>query len=323
MNTYNLERPLYLLQYEALLRRLPQRYTVYEKIEKDYQKYLSGFQGEESLNYILSFLNIHKEAFICRGLRFKTKDSNYYFQIDLLLVTPSFIYIGEVKNYSGRLTFEPHYGQMLQIKNEAVTTYPCPIQQAKRQATQLAQWLKLYSLPTIPLCAHVIISNPHTQISTHTPIPELYHAELLPEIIDSQQLLHSKRVLTKSQLQELEKLLRKENEEANHSLLKKYNLQPTDVMHAIRCPGCKARRLRRKRETWYCSSCNQKDDHVHLQALQDLAILNVGFHSLSVYRIFLSHVSRVTARKLIFPYVIHNGVPSKGRKYKLELNRFF
>lgn len=322
MNPFKLERPLYLYQYEALLRRLPQRHSKYATIKKDYHKYLTGFQGEESLDYILTIVNLHKEAFVCRGLRLKNKANDYFFQIDLLVVTPYFIYIGEVKNHTGKLIFEPDYGQMTQVKGEAAATFPCPLLQSKRQARQLKIWLCDHSFQEIPIYAHAMISNSHSQISSNTPIPELYHADLLPEMLDSLHLTNSKRIYTRSHLQKLEKLLKKENEEANHFLIEKYNLDSHEVIQTIYCPNCFSRRLRRFRKKWYCTSCREKDKQIHLEGLQDLALLNVGFQSLSTYRIFLAHTSAATAKELISPYVTANEYKCKGRKYKLDINKF-
>lgn len=322
MNTFKLERPLYLYQYEALLRRLPQRHPQYAHIEKDYRKYLTGFQGEESLDYILTMLNLPKEAFICRGLRLKNKANDYFFQIDLLIVTPHFLYIGEVKNHTGKLIFEPNYGQMIQLKGEASTTYPCPLQQSKRQGRQLKNWLSDNKFKEMPISAHAVISNPYTQISSNNPIPELYHADLLPEILDSLQLTYSKRIFTSIQMKKLESLLRKENEEANHFLLEKYNLPIYEVLNSIYCPHCFSRRLQRYRKQWYCTSCRARDNHIHLQGLQDLALLNVGYQSLSTYRKFLAHASAATVKGLISPFVLQNEYKCKGRKYKLELDKF-
>ncbi|TVP86570.1 MAG: NERD domain-containing protein [Alkalicoccus sp.] len=319
--TNEVEKPLYLEQYEALLRRLPERHSKYARAAADYQKYAAGFQGEENLTYTLAMLNLHKEAFIRRSLRLKSVSSDYYFQIDLLIVTPYFLYVGEVKNYSGKLLFEPHYGQLTQIKEEMTATFPCPIQQGKRQARQLTSWLEQHGIKRLPVHSHVLLANPRTRISAENQIADLYHAALLPEVLDSLRLNHTKRVLTKEQISAMEKLFAKENAEGAYSLLERYNLKPQEILQSITCPSCSSRFLKRRRGGWDCTACGSSNQLLHVEALRDLALLYTGFHPLSVYRIFLGHISVNTTRKLLDPYVISKG-NRRSREYKVVLEKF-
>jgi hypothetical protein len=319
--TNDVEKPLYLEQYEALLRRLPERHPKYARASADYQKYAAGFQGEENLTYTLTMLNLHKEAFIRRGLRLKSVVNDYYFQIDLLIVTPCFLYIGEVKNYSGELLFEPHYGQVTQIKGETTATFPCPLQQGRRQARQLTTWLEQHGIKQLPVHSHVLLANPRTRISAEKQITDLYHAALLPEILDSLCLNHTKRVLTKKQIVGLEKLFAKENVEGTYSLLEKYDLRPQEILQSITCPSCSSRLLKRRRGGWDCTACGSKNQLLHVEALRDLALLYTDFHPLGMYRILLGHISVNTARKLLDPYVTVKG-NRRSREYKVVLEKF-
>jgi len=155
--------PLINLKLEALLRRIPTTHPKYLLIKENLAKRSSGYLGELSLNYPLSFLD-EKEYFIFHDLRLNISD--HYFQIDTLVITQKFILIIEVKHITGTLFFDQEFHQLIRTHNGEEAVFPDPITQIKRQMLQLKQWLSDKQIPAIPIVPLVVVSHPNAIIQT-------------------------------------------------------------------------------------------------------------------------------------------------------------
>ncbi len=141
---------------EAILRRISSNHPKRLMIESDLSKYWAGFNGEQALNYYLSFLD-EQEFTIFHDLRLK--NGEYYFQIDCLVLTAYFALIVEVKNMTGTLRFEPNFNQLIRSLNDREEGFPNPILQTKRQKLQLEKWLNKQHFLTIPIEILIVSSN--------------------------------------------------------------------------------------------------------------------------------------------------------------------
>lgn len=114
-----------ILALEALNRRIPELHPKKKYVEEDVRKSLAGFKGEMEVNRHL--VRLHNPAYrIFHGLRLSEMYEEH-FQMDFLLISPSFFLLIEVKNYAGELILERDYPQLIQIKNGVTTAYKDPI----------------------------------------------------------------------------------------------------------------------------------------------------------------------------------------------------
>lgn len=104
---------------DALLRRLPPQHEKYLQIESDLGKRRSGDFGENSIDYYLSQLSEIQDCIIVKGARLLL--NKHHFQMDTLLLFPSFFILLETKHLTGTLLFDPDYQQLIQIKKEDIT----------------------------------------------------------------------------------------------------------------------------------------------------------------------------------------------------------
>lgn len=120
-----------ILALEALNRRIPELHPKKKYVEEDVRKSLACFKGEMEVNRHL--VRLHNPAYrIFHGLRLSEMYEEH-FQMDFLLISPSFFLLIEVKNYAGELILERDYPQLIQIKNGVTTAYKDPIIQVIRQ----------------------------------------------------------------------------------------------------------------------------------------------------------------------------------------------
>ncbi|HEU5141363.1 MAG TPA: nuclease-related domain-containing protein, partial [Bacillales bacterium] len=136
--------PLTIRKRTALLRRLPPSHPKRPQIEKQLAKYNAGYRGERSIEYYLSFLP-EKQYHIFHDLRLTSGD--HFFQLDTLLVSPSFILILEVKNISGTLHFDNTFHQLIRTIEDRKEGFNDPLLQVEHQKTQLANWLSQHKFP--------------------------------------------------------------------------------------------------------------------------------------------------------------------------------
>src|SRR5690606_37882835 len=147
----------------ALLRRLPDYHTARKDLEFDLARHVKGYRGEKNLKYFLGMLP-NEKCKIFFDLRLKVND--YIFQIDTLIIFPSYILILEVKNFSGTIFFDKYSDQFTRIYQNVESSFPNPIFQIERHQLLLEKLFKEKNIPLMPIECLVIISDPNTKITT-------------------------------------------------------------------------------------------------------------------------------------------------------------
>lgn len=134
---------------EALRRRLKDNHDQAPLIEQEYAKILAGYRGEQSINYFLSFLP-QEQYHIFHDLRLPSLQNEYFFQMDILLLSRQFFLIIEVKNIAGSVTYDPSNQQLIQYHREKEIVYRDPFLQVQRQKQQLYKWIEKANITNPP-----------------------------------------------------------------------------------------------------------------------------------------------------------------------------
>ncbi|WP_407058295.1 nuclease-related domain-containing protein [Tigheibacillus jepli] len=72
-------------------------------------------------------------------------------QIDNLIITPHAIYIIEVKNFNGTITFDTVLNQFIRDDGRKEGGFHHPITQVELQASRLERWLEENNFPIVPI----------------------------------------------------------------------------------------------------------------------------------------------------------------------------
>ncbi|MGE8203542.1 nuclease-related domain-containing protein [Heyndrickxia sp. NPDC080065] len=258
----------------ALLRRTPSHHLKKRYIEEDLTKRKVGYRGEQTLKYYLEFIP-DNDYYIFHNIRLKC--GVHIFQIDTLILTPNFILIIEVKNYSGTLIFEKHSDQLIRIYQNKEEIFPNPIFQVQRHQIQLERLLKQYNLPTLPIEHIVIISNSSTQIKTSQNNLQIYEKVLHPEKIISkmEELINRyKEIKIKPHtLKKISQLLHSKHIPDIPNITKLFEIPKHEIIKGIQCPSCLNYPMIRKHGTWYCPICHDTSKDAHAQAILDYFLL--------------------------------------------------
>lgn len=124
--------PINLRKLKALKIRIPRNHPKEKEIKEDFAKNSAGYKGERELDYPLSFL-LGDVYSILHDLRLFS--DSYHFQIDALLLSPRFLLIIEVKNFSGTITFDSEFTQVIRSNAGKEKAFFDPILQVEAEGS--------------------------------------------------------------------------------------------------------------------------------------------------------------------------------------------
>lgn len=292
--------PIKIHKLEALLRRLSEKHPNRSRIEKEYMKRMTGYKGELSLEYYLSFLD--KNYYIFHDLRLKGR--KYFFQMDVLILTSKYILIIESKNISGTLIFDKEYNQLIRVSNGVEEGFQDPILQVKHQEYQLKQWLIDQFKLELPLESVVVITKPNAIIKKeggeqNSKLKVIKASNLIFEIEKLSNQNNDNKKISNKQLSQLSNALILHDKPNNPNILKEFNIQTKEILTGVYCDFCKKLSMIRAKGKWCCPYCQKTSKHAHLQALKDYYYLIGPSITNQNFRTFTNLKSRTTSYKLL------------------------
>lgn len=308
---------------EALNRRTSVHHPKKKHIEEDVRKSIAGFKGEMEVNRHLKRLH-NPDYMIFHGLRLSEMYGEH-FQMDFLIISPSFFLIIEVKNYAGEIFLERDYPQLIQIKNGVTTAYKDPIIQVVRQKNLFLEWLQLNDFPAIPIEHLVVIANQSAIIKAspkHFLIFDvLINSDYLSLKIEKLQQKYQSEKFRYKELLQLSNLLLKSDAPLQTNLLQKYNLNESELLNGVHCPQCFELPMLRKIGTWICNSCGHTSLDAHLPSLLDYTLLKKQTITNRELRLYLGIESETIAHRILTSMALKFTGITKNREYILATRR--
>ncbi|UZJ79511.1 MULTISPECIES: nuclease-related domain-containing protein [unclassified Fictibacillus] len=314
-----LKVPLIIRKLEALLRRLPSNHPQRSEIERQLARRKAGYRGEQSVEYSLSYLPPNKYIIL---FDLRLYDSSHFFQIDTLLISPHFLLILEVKNFSGTLQFDQEFKQLIRTSMDKEEAFPDPILQVARHKTQLQTWLSSMGFRhQIPIETIVVVSSPHTLIrSSSTGVSrKVTHLSNLIELIKDLEKRYKKDAVTETEIQYLTNLLIKNEYPHDADILNRFQISYQEILKGILCPVCLSFSMSRSRQGWKCMNCDHYDKLVHYTALEDYFLLLGSEITNRKLKEFLQLSSTSAAKRLLLSLNVPHSGSFKDRKYYLSL----
>lgn len=295
-----LHPPIRMLKDEVLLRRISAIHPKRKVIEDDLLYRRSGFKGEQSLDFYLSFLK-EGQYVIYRGIRLQF--GKYYFQIDVLLLSSLLSIIIENKNKGGKVIYDPISKSFSYFnQNNIEEAFLDPIEQAKRQSERLKMWLTTQQLPVMPIEYIVNFSNPSLLLKSTGPtniFQKLGKSEhLLPKIYDLENR-YKKEVLSIKEIKKINKTILKLDTPHDLDILHTYSVGQNEVIPGVQCPFCDHIPMIRKHSLWLCTSCKMVSKDAHIQCLNDYFLLYGPRITFKQFCDFLLVPDRFTGIRLI------------------------
>lgn len=296
------EFPIKITVCEALKRRLhPNHPKLGQIIEECGMKY-SGYYGEESIQYHLDILS-EKRYHILHDLRlFNGKN---YFQIDTIILSPIFIFILEVKNYSGHLYLDSKFNQLIRTTtNGTRDIFNDPVLQAERQQFELQRWLRRQKYEDIQFDNLVVFTHRKCEINTYNGNEQVFQKvckspDLANRIIKKETFYSVENICSKT-LSKITKLLIKHHTpETSKEILDHFQIKQQDVITGVQCTECKKFPMNYVRGLWICKNCGTKSKTAHIQAINDYFLLIKPTINNFELRQFLHIQSEKTAQRIL------------------------
>jgi hypothetical protein len=292
---------------EALSRRLPHSHPILPKIKSDLGKNIAGFKGEESLNYYLELLpDAEGEFYVLQDIRLPFK--GHHFQIDTLLIFPTFFLILYAKYMRGTLEFDPAFQQLIQKITEndvdKTITYSDPIIQVQNQITKFKTWLKDYKIQPGPCERLVVIANSRAEIKC------ISHPNLVKNMVVRNSGVeakiteftkkHTKVIWDAKGVRKLSSLIIKKNDPVTSiNLEKDYGVSPDCILKGVQCQKCLQIGCERIFGSWLCQKCNNTCKEAHIKLLQDFMLLISPTITVSEFQKITGIKNERTARRLL------------------------
>ena len=310
--------PLRLIKLEGLLKRLPINHPKRPLIEQDLAKRKAGFSGEKASDYYVHKLP-EKDFIIFHDLRLQ--NGSHFFQIDTLILHPTFALILEIKNIKGTIYFDSTFKQLIRFSDNNEEGFLDPISQADRQKNELRKWLETINI-SLPMEYLVVISNPSTIIKTneqnYEAMKRVLHAHKLIDRIATFKKKYNFEGLATSELSKIKRNLIKKHVPEQINILGVYKIPEVDIVTGIQCPSCSSCSMLRQFGTWACPVCKHKDKSAHKLALLDYLLLFNSSISNQQFRDFLRLSSIDTPKYLLKSMDLPYSGLNKGRVYHLD-----
>ncbi len=303
---------------DMFLRRLSHQHLRRKDLEDEWSRANAGHYGEKSVDYYLELLS-NQNLFIFHDIRIQ--QGTHHFQMDILILSPYFFLMIEVKNMVGTLIFDQEFHQLIRIYKNKKEIFPCPISQIYRQKFLFIEWLKRHRLSSIPMETLVVISNPKTLIRA-TPQNNdvsnfVIHSNHLLSRFHSLSQKYKEEKASIKELKRITKFLLKHHTPSLYNFQQKYDISEPDIIKGVFCPSCTSRPMTRNKHKWLCTVCHTFSRTAHIQALKDYANLIgptiTNRQCCDFLQIHSPHVAQYILKTLNLPIVGTN----KGRKYEL------
>ncbi|RFA33366.1 hypothetical protein CAI16_14910 [Virgibacillus dokdonensis] len=291
--------PIVLKKYEALLKRLPPTFHQISDVEAAYRKQLKGYHGELLVDRQTERLKDRNTILYNVQLQIEGKS----FQMDTVIITTYAMYIIEIKNFDGTLTFDTFFNQLIRNNGSKEEGFRSPITQATTQADLLKQWLHRHHLIDIPICSFIAISRPSTVIKVEGDKYKLQdivmHAELIPQKINKYEQSFKEKGCSPLAHVQIGKIIAEKSTTFNKDIVAIHNINRKSILTGVQCPGCHNLRLQRVHGGWHCEPCRKKWKNAHRQAINDYFLLIEPNITNGACRKFLHVSSRFTAKRIL------------------------
>lgn len=301
------------LALESLFKRLNTNELKYKKYKDQYISLNIGYKGElqadrewDELEIPLNYSLFHNYETI--------NEIGRSHQIDTIYLCRHFLWIIDVKNFSGILKFDEDKNQLLREDFDGVTNgFSDPISQIERHTRLIKQNLKSWGI-NLPVEVAIIIVKDSTIIENAPKSVPVFHLSGLQSKLNKLLNKHPKPYITDYQCKEIQKRLLEK--------LKRKKWRPIldnrDIARGVLCRACNYRTaMEFKHGTFVCPLCNRKSKNACMEAIFDYKYLYSDWFTNSEIRGFLNIDSIYSVTRLLKKFNFETRGSYRNKKYKI------
>ncbi len=311
--------PYSLLGLQALQRRISKNHPQFDHVKERVRTAIAGVNGEKVLDNVFTKYQFKFDHFIFHDLNLTSTGK---FQIDTLFLSSRGIFILEMKNIAGRISFPDQWNQMIRVLDNGQTdAFECPSVQLERNCYLLEDWLQARDL-SIPVSGAVVFATsrqrientrPHLKILFPNEIPSfLRKRELGPPILDTKTLSYI-----------VDQLMKGHIDYNPYPMCEALRIHSTEVKSGVFCEKCGTLGMTRIYRGWGCNACQNVSKTAHHQAIIDWFMLISETMTNRDCREFLHLPNNYTATRLLGELPLEPNGVKRGRYYCFPLEKMF
>ncbi|WP_185959475.1 nuclease-related domain-containing protein [Planococcus salinarum] len=298
---------------EVLLRRLPKRHALYGQVERDNYAETAGQAGEKRFDHYYAASRVTFPHYMLHNVTLK---SFRVFQMDSVMITPWGVYVFEVKNMNGRLLFNSHPVQMLQMKEDGtVIGRRSPIEQMADNEWLLEEWLRERDI-LVPVRSVLVLSYSKQIAENVPPSQPIIFSHQLPRYLHT--LPVEQAIFNPDEMKGLAELMVAALVRFVPKPICSDPRYPIEVMRCgVWCAACNRIGMVRRYGVWFCPDCGVSEKNAHIRTIRDWLLLTGEPMTNKVGREILGVGDRHLVSRLLKEMNLNKIGTFKDAKYQL------
>lgn len=302
---------------DSLASRLPISHPMHRKMQKKAKNKAAGDIGEEVVMHELTKLKLPYSFHAYHNISLYAEK---LIQMDILIVTPHYALILEVKNFKDTVEITTNPSQMVQtLANGVKNVSRSPESQVEDYIYQLTQFLKQYNI-TLPVLGAVVFAFETLHIinsSNRTTI--LLKNDLLSYI---RSIKTQKPDLNEAQLERIKNLILQKNKDYKpFPLSDYYSIDPIDLITGVICEKCTYIGIKKAKRRWICPKCGSTSQTAHLHTIKEYFLIARKTLSNKECRQFL-HLNNIhEATRILKKANLTKTGKSSSTKYQMDFSK--
>ncbi|WP_177184383.1 nuclease-related domain-containing protein [Psychrobacillus sp. OK032] len=277
----------------------------------------AGDLGEEVVMREIEKLKLPHKFYVFHNISLY---SEVNFQMDILIITPFYALILEVKNISGEIEISTNPAELVRTKpNGEKNSFNSPVPQLEEYIYQLSQLFRsnklnipIYGAITFAFASSYVKKAPSNSVFLLTNEVRKFIREIKTD----------KRILADNELDKLKNwLLQKNNEYNSLPLSNHFAINPQDIVTGVECPFCGYLGMKKVIRNWACPRCRNFSKYAHEQTLKDYFLIYKNtINNEECRRFFHLQDKHEATRILKNPKLIKTGI-ARSTKYTMTLQK--
>ena len=298
----------------ALVKRLLKTHPKYNYLHDEMMQIIAGDRGEEIVMKELEKLKLPYQFYVFHSRYLYSETS---FQMDILVISPYYALIFEVKNISGEIEILTNPSILVRTKPTGeINSYKSPVPQLEEYTHQLSILFHENKI-NLPIYRAITFAFASSYVKT---VPDnntfLLTNEVRKYIRD---LPIKKPILTESQLDHLKNwLLHKNKEFSPFPLSRYYDIKPMEIKTGVECLACAYIGMKKLKRSWICPKCRSQSRQAHEKTLHDYFLIYKDSINNEECRRFFHLSDKYNANRILKnPKLIATG-QSRNTHYKMN-----
>lgn len=304
----------YMEALQSLIKRLKKNHPKYLNIQEEILQKTAGDFGEEAVMRILEQVKLPYSFYVFHNISLLSES---LIQLDILIISPYYALILEVKNIKGELTFTINPPQLVRrLENGKINVFDCPSLQLEEYEYQLNLVFQKNNIP-LPVFGAIVFafSTSYIQASpSKTTI--LTRKQIKPYL---REMNTERPFLSNIELNLIKNyILNAHKEFQPFPLIKHFSINPDSIIHGVECSNCNLIGMKKVQHNWFCPKCKNYQRNAHEKALKDYFFIYKNTMSNSECQHFLKLDNKHQATRILKNTMLTKTGQSRNTKYSFR-----